>query len=432
MPSIAHNSKIMSSSRIYPSAPVAGSSEINVTARRLASMRWGLLVGEIVAIVAVPALLEMPLPRLPMMAVVVLQIVANALLARRLRRADPFSDTELFVQLLMDVMALAVLMFLSGGAANPLISLLLPPVAIAALALPARLVAGIAAAAIVAYSLLMSIYLPLPVADAERATRLHLTGMWFTFVVSVVMMAWFVVRMTASIRQRDAELALVRERALRDERVIALGALAAGAAHELSTPLATMAIVTGELEADATLGSSAREDVELLRKQVTACKAIISGLAERAGAERLESAAAVRTDQWLNAVYARWHELRPHATSELHFGGTGAAPAIIADVTLEQGILNLLNNAADTGSTVCVTANWDRNSLTIEVRDGGPGFAPHVLAQAGRAPFPAHAGGSGVGLFLAHGAIARLGGELSLYNDSGGVAHIRLPAIDEA
>lgn len=404
------------------------SRETPVTIRRLVVMRWWLLAGEVVAVLGVPSLLDLPLPRWPMLAVVVLQALANGLAARRLRGAESFGDGELFVQLVIDVAALSVLMFLSGGAANPLISLLLPPAAIAALALPARLVAAVVGLAILAYSVLMVVYLPLPIADAERAARLHLAGMWFTFVLSVVMMAWFVVRMTASIRQRDAELAAVRERALRDERVVALGALAAGAAHELSTPLATMAIVAGELEHDASLADAARADVALLKKQVAACKGIISGLAERAGAERLDNAGAVRADRWLADIHARWLELRPRAVSELRLADPATAPSVIVDATLEQGLLNLFNNAANTGSAVSVSADWDRHGLTIEVRDHGPGFPPQVLAQAGRAPFPVHAGGSGVGLFLVHGAVARLGGQLTLLNDGGGVARIHLPA----
>ena len=403
------------------------STETSVALCRLVILRWWLLASEVTAILLVPPLLDVPLPVLPMLVVVSLQLLANLLLARRLNHRNAFGEVELFLQLVLDIVALTVLMFLSGGAANPLISLLLPPVAIAALALPARLVAIIAVLAVTAYSLLNLVYLPLPIADAERAARLHLAGMWFTFAVSVTMLAWFVVRMTASIRQRDIELAAVREQALRDERVVALGALAAGAAHELSTPLATMAIVAGELEHDATLGETARADITLLRKQIAACKGIISGLARQAGAERLDSAVAVQADRWLAGIHRRWLELRPHVISELQLASREPAPMIITDTTLEQGLLNLFNNAADTGSDVKVAAAWDEQWLTIDVRDRGPGFAPSVLEQAGWVSFPTHDGGSGIGLFLAHAAITRLGGQLKLYNEDGGVARIRLP-----
>lgn len=403
------------------------SPEATTSMHRLARLRWWLLAGEIAAILAVPEWLDITLPQWPMLCVVGLQMVANALALFRIKRCAAFSDGEFCVQLVLDILALSVLMFLSGGAANPLISLLLPPVAIAALALPARLVVAVAGLAVAAYSVLNLVYLPLPVVDVARATRLHLAGMWFTFVVSVLMLAWFVVRLRASLRQRETELADAREIALRDERVIALGALAAGAAHELSTPLATMAIVLGELELDETLGEDARADVSLLRQQIAACKAIISRLAERAGAERLDSAAAQQADGWLRDLHARWQTLRLHAKSQLQLAGTMPAPSIIADPALEHGLLNLFNNAADTATAVSVRADWDTAWLTLEVRDHGPGFSAEVLAKAGRAPFPAHAAGSGIGLFLAHAAIARLGGQLDLRNEGGAIARIRLP-----
>lgn len=391
-------------------------------------MRWWLLAGEVAAILVTPSLLEIPLPRVLMLMVVGLQMLGNTLVARHLRSSNIFGDGQLFVQLILDIAALSVLMFLSGGAANPLISLLLPPVAIAALALSARLVALIAGLAVAAYSLLNIVYLPLPIAEVERAARLHLAGMWFTFVVSVSMLAWFVVRMTASIRQRDAVLSEIREKALRDERIIALGTLAAGAAHELSTPLATMAIVAGELEHDATLGDAACADVALLLKQIAACKDIISRLTQQAGAERLDSAASVQADRWLTEVHQRWLELRPSVRSVLQFTGSVPTALIITDTPLEQGLLNLFNNAANTGTAVRVTAECDGERLTIEVRDSGPGFTLHILENAGKQTFPAHQSGSGLGLFLAQAAITRLGGQLILFNDNGAVARIHLPA----
>jgi two-component system sensor histidine kinase RegB len=393
--------------------------------QRLIVLRGCLLVGEALAILGVPALLGIPLPEMPMLAVVLLQMAANALAWRRIIRIGEVGDNELTLQLVTDIVALSALMFLSGGAANPLISLLLPPIAIAALMLPPRRVGIIAALAIAAYSLLNVIYLPLPIGDAQRAARLHLAGMWVTFVLSAVMLAWLMVRMKASLAARDAELAAVREKALRDERVVALGTLAAGAAHELSTPLATMTVIVGELANDPATPEAIREDIAVLHRQVQACKGIISGLAERAGAGRLDSAAAVNAERWLTEVFARWREMRPRADAELDLGD--ALPRLAVDATLEQGLLNLFNNAADAGSKVRVIVRRDAGSLCIEVRDNGAGFPARVIKQAGHAPFPAHAGGSGIGLLLAHAAVTRLGGRLTLCNDGGGVARVNLP-----
>ena len=396
------------------------------TYRRLAVLRWWLLAGEAAAILAAPALLGVSLPYLPMAAVVGLQALFNGVAFLRSRRDSSIGAAELFGQLCVDVAGLSVLMFFSGGATNPLVSLLLPPVAVAALSLPVGYVVLLTLFAVSAYSLLMAVFVPLPLADPTRAASLHLAGMWFTFVLSAAMISWLILRMTASIRQRDGALAAAREQALRDERVVALGALAAGAAHELGTPLATMAVIAGELEHDDTLGAEVRADLAVLRQQVAACKAIVTGLAERAGAGRLEGAQAVRADRWLRGVHRRWLELRPRAASSLEFAGPEPAPMLVADRALDQAVLNLLNNGADAGSPVTVRAGWDKDRLTVDIEDVGPGFSEEALALAGRAPFPAGAGGAGIGLFLAFAAVGRLDGRLTVANRPRGGARARL------
>ena len=396
-------------------------------ARRLIQLRWGVIICEALMVLLLPLVGDLALPRPAMLLVIGLQVLANAWSWRRLAGTADVGSWELFGQLAVDIVALAVLMFFSGGAANPVISLLLPPVAIAALALPTRQAAGIAALAVLAYSILMEFNLPLAIGDVARATRLHLLGMWFTFVVSAVMMTWFVGRMKAAIRARDAELASVREQALRDERVLALGVQAAGAAHELSTPLATMAIIAGDIERDGRLPAETLADVGLLRRQIAACKDIISRMAERAGVGRADSVQAVLADQWLRGLFGRWQALRPQAVARLEVRGEAPVPAVASEVGLEQGLLNLFNNAADAGPNVLVIVDWLAHEVMISVRDNGPGFPPHILAGAGRAPQPAHAGGSGIGLFLAKAAIERMGGRLELVNDGGGVARVFLP-----
>ncbi len=414
------------------STPAPAADSLAVMYRRLVAFRWWLLAAEGAALVLAPGLLDIALPRPPMLAVLALQVGFNVVLRHRSRHADGITPATLFGQLSVDVVALGVLLFFSGGAANPLVSLLLPPVAVAALALPVSYVAAVAALAVGTYSLLMVLYVPLPLADASRATSLHLLGMWVTFVLSAAMLAWLIVRITATLRERDAALAAAREQALRDERVVALGALAAGAAHELGTPLATMAVIAGELERDDSLGADARADIAVLRQQVAACKAIITGLAQRAGAGRLEGAQAAAADRWLEGLRQRWHSLRPVAESRLEIAGDAPAPTFVADLALEQALLNLFNNAADAGGPVTIRAGWDADWLTVDVEDSGPGFSDDVLRGAGQAPFPARAGGAGgagIGLFLTSAAVGRFGGRLQLANrpEGGGRARVELP-----
>jgi two-component system, sensor histidine kinase RegB len=409
--------------------PAADAAETLTSIRRLVVVRWWVLATAAVAVLAVPLLLDIALPAPPMLAAIALALGWNALTARRLATATDAAATELFSQLCLDLVLFSVLLFFSGGATNPLVSLLLPPVAVAALTLPPRLVAAVAAVAVGAYSLLMVSFVPLPFDDPARATRLHLGGMWLTFVVSVALIGWFILRMTATIRSRDAELAAAREQALRDERVLALGTLAAGAAHELGTPLATMAVLAGELEHDAAATPATRADLALLREQIAHCKRIITGLSERAGAERAECAERMRCDDWLEAVHAGWRALRGETPSELKIVGTGATPIVVVEPTLEQGIVNLLDNAARAGGPIEVRVDWDERQLLIEIGDHGPGFSAEALARAGQAPFPAHAAGSGIGLLLTRAAIERLGGRLELCNQpqGGGLVRVALP-----
>lgn len=261
-------------------------STLCLTQRRAVILRWWLMAAVALAVLSVPTLLDVALPQAPMFAVLALMTAFNGYAQWRTFNDEQVSACELSGQLCVDLAALAILLYLSGGAANPLIYFLLVPVAVAALSLPGILTAAVALLAIALYSLLMWQFLPLPVADAARATRLHLAGMWLTFVVSAVMIAWFVARMTASIHERDSRLAAAREQALRDERMVALGALAAGAAHELGTPLATMVVV---------------------REQIALCKGIISGMAARAGTLRPEQVQVQDARVWLEGVRALAH-----------------------------------------------------------------------------------------------------------------------------
>jgi two-component system sensor histidine kinase RegB len=179
--------------------------------RRLAAMRWLAIAGQIAAIAAARPLLDIELPVVPMLIVVALLAAFNLFTLARLKKPAPLDASELPAQLGVDIAALSVLLFFSGGAANPFVSLYLPPIAVAAAVLPPRLAWAIALLCVAAYSLLAVVNIPLAVPDAGRATRLHLGGMWLIFVVSAVLITWVVARMTAAIRNRDRELAAARE-----------------------------------------------------------------------------------------------------------------------------------------------------------------------------------------------------------------------------
>ncbi len=405
----------------------AGSSDHLTNLRRLVAARWLALALMTGLTLLLSNWLDIPLPLNPLFALLGIAALLNGILQWRLRDTDSATPGELFTQLLIDITTLGALVFFSGGATNPLVSLLLPPVAIAALTLPVRGVIAIGVVAIAMYSVLMVFYIPLPLNDAGRATRLHLLGMWLTFAVSAAMIAWFVVRMTRLIRERDAELAAAREQALRDERIMAIGTLAAGAAHELGTPLSTMALLAGDLASDPQLPTTLQPDIALLRQQIGVCKEIITGLLRRAGAERLENTIAEPVDSWLDKLRQRWHATRPQAVSHLETRGSQPAPEIINDPRLEQAVLNLLNNAANASTAaIDLRLSWGAETIFIDIHDHGPGFPPAVLREGGQNAFPPHEQGSGIGLMLTRSAIEQLGGRLTLSNPPEGGALARL------
>jgi two-component system sensor histidine kinase RegB len=404
----------------------AGSSSL----RRFATLRWIVIAVQLAAVAAAELWLGIRLPWLPMLLVVGLLAGFNMLTLRRLRRSGSVQDLELLFQVCVDLAALTVLIFMAGGVTNPLISLYLPIIAVAATALPPRDAAIAAALSISGYTLLTELYLPLRVEDDLGAVRLHLIGMWLTFVLSAVIMSWFVIRMMQAIRMRDAQLGAAREQVLRNERVVALGNLAAGAAHELGTPLGTMAIIAGEMLGRPGLDEGMRADLTLLRDQVVQCKHIITGLSARAGGSRAEGGQATSLDAWLESMVQRWRRQRPMVEPRVRLEGPSPAPRIIAEATVEQALLNLFNNAADASpADVDIHASWDANTLRLEVADRGLGIAPDVSTRLGREPVTTRESGAGLGVVLAHAAIERNGGEISFVSREGNgtIARVCLP-----
>ncbi len=390
---------------------------------RLLAVRVSLIAGWAVGIVWLHWGLRIPMPLLPMGAVLTLMALFSLSTVWRLRQELPATQMEFLVHLLADLTAFAVLVFFSGGATNPFVSLMLVPIVIAAISLRPRWVWLLVAVASGFYALLLFVYQPLAVADPVAAYGMHLGGMWFNFLISAGLIAFFVARMHAALRTRDQELSALREKQLRDERIVALGTQAALAAHELATPLATIQTTAHELAREFANDPDIGADCHLLEKQAQACKRILTQLASRA---QDSAPSAQPLDAWLKSVLERWQVLRPDAR---------LTPLVSADQRdftppdgLEQAILNVLNNAAD-ASPDAVEFGTETNdqALLIDIADRGPGFSPEHRAQAGRVLFSGKPGrGWGVGLALTHATLERLGGTLTLAEREGGGTRVRI------
>ena len=390
---------------------------------RLLAVRVSLIAGWTLGIVWLQWGLAIPMPLMPMAAVLALMGLFALSTVWRLRQDVPATQVEFLAHLLADLTAFAVLVFFSGGVTNPFVSLMLVPVVIAAISLRPRWVWLLAAVAGGYYALLLFYFQPLAVADPVAAYGMHLGGMWFNFLVSAALIAFFVTRMHAALRARDRELSALREKQLRDERILALGTQAALAAHELATPLATIQTTAHELAGEFANDPDIGADCRLLEQQAQACKRILTQLAARA---QDSTPATLPLDTWLNALIERWQVLRPDA--RINAALPSDQRALTPPDGLEQAILNVLNNAADVSpDAVEFAAQTNSDSLIIDVADRGPGFSPEQKAQAGRVLFSSKPGsGWGVGLALTHATLERLGGSLTLAEREGGGTRVRI------
>ncbi|MEO8631382.1 MAG: ATP-binding protein [Betaproteobacteria bacterium] len=353
----------------------------------------------------------------------------------RVRSSAAIRDREYFAQLMIDVAALSALLYLSGGSSNPFVSLYLLPLVIAATTLPATYAWITAAVTASSYALLFFFHVPLAGLQANHADHgfgLHLVGMWLNFLVSAVIICGFVIRMAAAIRRRDALLAKQIEDALRNERIVALGTLAAGAAHALGTPLSTMAVVLGEMADEHGHTSQLASDIATLRNQVARCKQTITHMIAASGQARAEGGSALPVDEFLLTTLERWQLMRPSVCIAQSIDGVTPGPSIVAEQTLEQAITNLLDNAADaSAASVELDCRWDCERLYLEIRDRGPGLSAELEARIGHGFFTTKPAGegNGIGLLLARATVERLGGLIRLRPREGGgaVTQLELP-----
>lgn len=390
------------------------------------------IVGQLLTIAVVQNLLGVHLPIAAMLFVIALEALFNAATFWRASEARTESDRELFGQLFVDLGTLSALLFLSGGTSNPFVSLFLPGLAIAAAVLPWTLALILAAFALCCYGLLAFVSIPLNIDEPANLFDYYRTGAWVNFVVSVGLIAWFVARMSRTLRSRDAALASAQQQLLRDERVVALGAQAATVAHEMGTPLSTISMLAEELrlaaDSDADLGAY-RADLQTLEQQIALCRTALTRLRSRAS---VSATASQRQDlgQWLASFAAQWRLRHLHVRFEMRVAPEFESVPIDDPVAVGQTLTILLDNAARASRDhVTLTVDAVDGSLLLAVEDRGPGIAPPLRAQLGKTPVTSEQGGHGVGLYLAFVTAARLGGHIELTDaaPSGTRATLTLP-----
>ena len=413
--------------------PTRASSTHNL--QRLFVLRSLVIAGVLLALPTARWFGDLSLPLLPLLAISGSLGLINLWTWRRVRSGVYIRDHEFLLQLTVDVFAITGLLYFTGGASNPFAWFFLIPLIIAATVLPAIATWLMAALTTLCYTLLMFFFLPLDSGDHLHHNdnfAQHVFGMWIGFVLSAALISWFVTGMARTLRERDIALAEAREQALRDQQLVALGTLATGAAHELGTPLATMAVLTGELQR-AALEESIKRKLGILREQIQRCKTALSVISASAGEVRAESGSLVPVQDFLAQVIEGWRRQRMNASIETEFRPGSPAARIINEYTLHQALINLLNNAADAASqSLTRKASWDRREMSVDSRDNGPGLHPGVAARIEQHKPSDKEYGMGLGLFLTHATVQRLGGEIALFDrESGGTCtRVRLPLAD--
>lgn len=400
----------------------------------LIQLRWLAVGGQLNTIAIVHGLMGIALPLLPLLAAIGVLTAINIASQPLLKRRKNISDLELTTALLFDVAALAWQLHFSGGLTNPFASLFLMQVVLGAILLKPRSSWVIVVATLIALAVLaidpVPLALPLPyVADP---LGLYLKGSLVCFVLIAVLLVAFVSRVSRNLRERDASLAAIRQRAAEEDHIVRMGLLASGAAHELGTPLATLSVLIGDWKTLPRLAEELelRDDLEDMDAAVGRCKAIVSNILMSAGEARGVAPQVTTMRTFISEIVAEWRAARAPEALEF-YDGFGEDITIVSDPALRQVIGNVIDNAAEVSPAwVGVAARREAHSLCLEISDQGPGFTAEMLARFGQ-PYRSTKGrpGGGLGLFLLVNVLRKLGGEASAENlpRIGARVRIRLP-----
>lgn len=414
---------------------VAQSSSPETTSRIqlswLITLRWGAILGQLLTIGTVRYSFGVDAPLIPLLTLITITVGTNLAASRWLTAEKTVSDALLGSVLALDICLLTGLLYWSGGPVNPFSLLYFVHVTLAAVTLRPIWAWGLVALSAFSFRLLFfSQPSGGPISrfgfhEADMHYTLHLEGMWVSFVIASVFIAYFVLQVSAALQRREAELTAARNLAARNEKLASMATMAAGAAHELGTPLATIAVIAKELEHTLSalrLPNETVEDTRLIRSQVSRCQTILEQLSEGAGqitGEPLEPFP-------LDALFEELRELLgPTAAGRLLMRNMASARVLYAPRrALTRAIANLLRNAFDATPSekpVWLTVQEQGDRILFHIRDEGLGMSPETLAHIGEPFFSTKEAGAGMGLgvFLARTLAEQLGGTLEFESTVG-------------
>src|ERR1700731_2416504 len=400
----------------------------------LVQLRWLAVIGQVVTILVVHFWFGIALPLTRLAIVIAFLIGLNIVSLLRHHYRNIVSNTELFLVLLLDVAALTVQLYLSGGAANPFISLYLLQVTLAAVLLDAW-----STWALVVITSGCFVWLTVFHRDVLSwrghggdFAWLHIQGMFVCFVLSATLLVLFITRINRNLRARAAHLASLRQQPAEEDHIVRMGLLASGAAHELGTPLATLSVILNDWQHMPTLRETPElsQEITEMQLQVDRCKTIVSGILMSSGEARGEGTLRTTVNAFLDGLAAEWRASRSPRRFE-YTNAFGRDEAIVSDTALKQVIFNLFDNALEASPNVVrVGVGRTDGDLVVTVTDEGPGFSAEMLAEFGK-PYRSSKGrlGGGLGLFLVVNVVRKLGGLVVAENAAGrgAIVTLRLP-----
>lgn len=412
-----------------------------VRLRTLALIRWVAIAGQAVALVTVHFGLGYPLPIWPALAMVAASALFNIWVSIGRRATVRLGDREVAFYLAFDLLQLAALLYLTGGLHNPFAILILAPVTVSATVLSRASTIFLSLLAIAVVALLAFFHLPLPWPDGGIVLAPMLVfGLGIALVVSTVFVATYVFSVAEEARRMSDALAATQIALDREQRVSALGSLAAAAAHELGSPLGTIAVIAKEIARDLPPDSPLKEDAELLISQSARCRDILASLAARPEADAGEPFTRLTLPALVEVAAAphRSDRVRLVLRSNPAGGGNDAPPVVARSPGVLHGLGNLIQNAIQFArSEVLVDVRWSDSHITISILDDGPGFDPVLLGKLGepylsgrstaRASDLTEAGEGehmGLGVFIAQTLLERSGARLNFDNRPEGGAQV--------
>ena len=411
--------------------------------RTLVTLRWLVIAGEVLLLAVVGLGLDFNAPYAWCFGVVGLAAWANLLTGVASPGQRVFGDREATAHLALDIGQISALIFLTGGTANPFVLLLIAPVTLAAASLPLRPVLTLGALAAFASLVLAFVALPLPGAPGMESAMpdSYRLGAAIANICGIALIAGFVRQSAEEAARMALALDVTQAVLAREQRLSALGTLAAAAAHELGTPLATISIVAKELSREAPT-ATVKEDADLLITQAERCRDILRRLTDAPAAAADEVHERVALRQLLQEVIAPHLGTKGVRVEAIVTGAKGVpTPDMRRMPEVIHAMTSFVENAVDfAAAEVLVSARFDADAISMEVRDDGPGFSPEVLAKLGEPYVTTRPGaegsrtghiGMGLGFFIAKTLMERTGAAVSFHNvkPHGAVVSARWPRV---